>query len=189
MAANVNHQEKGLVVGPRQSSRSSSWPPSLFAQTDMRFKSLIPVPLKIARHNTVYHLHCSAVPCRSSPVFKSGPTPHDTAHFSTFKRAFTLQYLNMPCLAVPCCAVLPRQCKHSIRAVDQDGLVHVSLIMAKSKVAPIKRFTIPRLELCGAVIVTRPDSLIFPTIKFTSGQISTLCSVSYAAILDSLKRL
>ena len=40
-----------------------------------------------------------------------------------------------------------------LRAVDQDGLVHVSLIMTKSKVAPMKHLTMPRLELCGAVFV------------------------------------
>ena len=42
-----------------------------------------------------------------------------------------------------------------LRAVDQDGLIHISLIMAKTKVAPIKRLTMPRLELCGAVIVAK----------------------------------
>ena len=42
-----------------------------------------------------------------------------------------------------------------LRAVDQDGFVHISLIMAKTKVAPIKRLTMPRLELCGAVIVVK----------------------------------
>ena len=42
-----------------------------------------------------------------------------------------------------------------LRSVDQDGLIHVGLIMAKTKVAPIKRLTKPRLELCGAVIVAK----------------------------------
>ena len=42
-----------------------------------------------------------------------------------------------------------------LRAVDQEGLVHVSLIRAKTKVAPIKRLTMQRLELCGAVIVAK----------------------------------
>ena len=42
-----------------------------------------------------------------------------------------------------------------LRAVDQNGSVHVSLVMAKTKAAPIKCLTIPTLELCGAVIVAK----------------------------------
>ena len=42
-----------------------------------------------------------------------------------------------------------------LRAVDHNGSVYVSLVMAITKVAPIKRLTIPRLELCEAVIVTK----------------------------------
>ena len=33
---------------------------------------------------------------------------------------------------------------------DVDGNVHVALVLAKTKLAPLKRLTIPRLELCGA---------------------------------------
>ena len=41
------------------------------------------------------------------------------------------------------------------RGINDKGHVHMSLVMAKTKVAPIKRLTIPCLELCGAVVVAK----------------------------------
>ena len=37
-----------------------------------------------------------------------------------------------------------------LRVTDSNGSVQVVLVMSKTKVAPIKRLTIPRLELCSA---------------------------------------
>ncbi|XP_043499936.1 uncharacterized protein LOC122522719 [Polistes fuscatus] len=42
-----------------------------------------------------------------------------------------------------------------VRSRDQVGNVHVRLFCAKSRVAPLKDTTIPRLELCGALTLAR----------------------------------
>ena len=42
-----------------------------------------------------------------------------------------------------------------IRTVDTEGDVHTSIVISKTKVAPIKRLTIPRLELCSAHLLSQ----------------------------------
>lgn len=42
-----------------------------------------------------------------------------------------------------------------LQMVDANGDIHTSLVMSKTKVAPIKRLTIPWLELCGAHLLAQ----------------------------------
>ena len=42
-----------------------------------------------------------------------------------------------------------------IRTLFQDGSYNVSLVASRSRVAPIKRVTLPRLELMGALLCSR----------------------------------
>ena len=47
-----------------------------------------------------------------------------------------------------------------LRAVNAEGNVHCSLLLGKSRLAPIRQMTIPRLELSAAMIAVRMDRML-----------------------------
>lgn len=47
-----------------------------------------------------------------------------------------------------------------LRCVNKLGLIHTSLVVSESKIAPLKQCTIPRLELQAAVLAAKVDRLL-----------------------------
>ena len=54
-----------------------------------------------------------------------------------------------------------------VRLRGKDGLYHVSLVSAQSRVAPIKSQSIPRLELQAALILTKLVDKVYKDLKIT----------------------
>ena len=58
-----------------------------------------------------------------------------------------------------------------VRMTDSENKVHTSLVMAKTKVAPIKKLTIPRLELCGAYLLAKILHHVKEVLKISTSQV------------------
>ncbi|XP_072178274.1 uncharacterized protein [Diadema setosum] len=53
-----------------------------------------------------------------------------------------------------------------LRVTNQEGKVYCSLVMARTRLTPLKRVTIPRLELMAATLAVRVDSMLRRELDF-----------------------
>lgn len=47
-----------------------------------------------------------------------------------------------------------------LRQINCDGRIHSSFVISKSRVTPMRELTIPRLELCAAVLAAKLDCML-----------------------------
>lgn len=62
-----------------------------------------------------------------------------------------------------------------LRAIDEDGNSHVGFVLGKAKLAPQCKPTIPRLELCGAVLAVEMAELILGEIDLKMDAVKFYC--------------
>ncbi|XP_055928115.1 uncharacterized protein LOC129959322 [Argiope bruennichi] len=74
---------------------------------------------------------------------------------------------------------------HGAATVNSAGDVKVKLIASKSRVSPIKQVTIPRLELCSAVLLTKLMQKVKNALKM---DITSLSYYSDSTIVLSWRR-
>lgn len=72
------------------------------------------------------------------------------------------------------------------RTMNSDGTFKVVIVIGKSKVAPIKTITQPKLELCGAVLLARLMRYVTDSLRLDNIDIFTWCDNT--AVLDWLRK-
>ena len=58
-----------------------------------------------------------------------------------------------------------------LRVQAPDNSIHASFVMSKTRVAPLKRLTIPSLELCGALLLSKILSHVQRTLEYSSCEV------------------
>lgn len=62
-----------------------------------------------------------------------------------------------------------------LRVIHQDGSISCNLIAAKTKVAPLRVVTIPRLELCGALLLAQLTTKCIQALKLDEFKMTAWC--------------
>ncbi|XP_033228907.1 uncharacterized protein LOC117180519 [Belonocnema kinseyi] len=73
-----------------------------------------------------------------------------------------------------------------LRIIQEDGSARVTLLIAKTRVAPILPVTIPRLELCGAQLLAKTLHFLISTMGFES--IPLYCHTDASVVLAWLTK-